>query len=171
MNERPNRGWIVIWIALLLALACTIPNAASETTPTPGLSAQDIASTSVAQTLTALAPRATSDASQPPPAGQPTLTVPPPISDTATQCLPSVTANSNVNVRSGPSMDYDIVGQLPAGSSALVFGQNSDRTWWYIEFPNGSGQYAWVAASVTSATCIPATLQIVAAPPLPTPVP
>jgi hypothetical protein len=170
MNKRTHRGWTIALIALILTLACNAPAAAPQATSAPGLSAQDIAATAVAQTLTALAPGPTTAASQPPPAGQPTPTLPPPLLDTATAtpCLPSAIATSNVNVRSGPGMAYDIVGNIPAGGSALVYGQNNDRTWWYIEFPSGSGQYAWVAASVTTAACIPSALQIVAAPPLPT---
>jgi len=172
MNERLNRRWTILLMALLATLACTIPVAAPATTSTPGLSAQDIAATAVAQTLTALAPASSPLASQTPPeAGQPTLTVPPPVQDTATAtpCLPNVFASTNVNVRFGPGPAYDIIGLLPGGSSALVFGRNSEGSWWYIEFPTGSGQFGWVAASVTTSACIPATLQIVAAPPLPTP--
>jgi hypothetical protein len=48
-----------------------------------------------------------------------------------------------------------------------VTGKNYDGTWWYIEFAGGSGGFAWIAGSVTSATCIPDTLASVAAPPTP----
>jgi uncharacterized protein YraI len=72
-----------------------------------------------------------------------------------------------VNIRNGPGQVYGIVGLLPQGGSAKVAGKNADGTWWYIEFAGGPNGYAWVAGSVTTATCIPAALAIVAAPPTP----
>jgi hypothetical protein len=77
-----------------------------------------------------------------------------------------VVANTPVNVRSGPGTVYDIVGGLNQGGSALVSGKSSDGTWWYIDFPSGHG---WVSGSVVTASCIPASLVVVAAPPTPRP--
>jgi len=90
---------------------------------------------------------------------------------TATPCVPTVTANTDVNVRSGPGLVYNIIGYLPSGATAPVSGKNSEASWWYIEFAAGSGGHAWVAGSATTATCIPATLAVVAAPPTPIPSP
>jgi hypothetical protein len=85
-----------------------------------------------------------------------------------TQCNPTLIALTNANVRGGPGTDYDVVGNLPPGATAQVAGRNDDNTWWYIQFPGGFGGYAWIAASVGTPSCIPAALQVVAAPPLPT---
>jgi hypothetical protein len=87
---------------------------------------------------------------------------------TATACVPTVITNTDANVRTGPGQVYGILGQLPQGSSANVSGKNSDGSWWYIEFAAGQNGHAWIAGSVTTATCIPDTLAIVAAPPTPT---
>ncbi|MCA2002890.1 MAG: hypothetical protein LDL51_13580, partial [Chloroflexi bacterium] len=85
----------------------------------------------------------------------------------ATVCAPTVTANTVANVRSGPGQVYNVIGSLPEGGTAKVAGKNFDGTWWYIEFAGGSGGFAWIAGSVTSAACIPDTLPSIAAPPTP----
>lgn len=97
---------------------------------------------------------------------EPTAT-PTPAAAPVQNCSPTLVANTVANVRGGPGTEYNIVGSLPQGASAAVAGKNQDGTWWYIQFPGGVGGYAWIAASVTTATCIPATLAIIAAPPAP----
>jgi len=99
---------------------------------------------------------------------QPVALEPPAVAAvTATECYAMVTATVNANIRKGPDTVYDIVGYLPQGGTAKLAGRNDANTWWYIEFVGGVGGYAWIAGSVTSATCIPATVQVVAAPPPP----
>jgi hypothetical protein len=92
----------------------------------------------------------------------PTLTPTPGPSPTA--CNPSITANSNANIRSGPGTGYGSVDNLSTGTTATVIGKNSDSSWWQINRP--AGGTGWVSASVSTAACIPATLAIIAAPPL-----
>ncbi|HSO12850.1 MAG TPA: CARDB domain-containing protein [Anaerolineales bacterium] len=173
MKTNSNHGWAIALIALLLTLACTLSASTSQPSTEPTLSAQDIAATAVSIALTSQASSNGVQPSQPPPplteaaATLPTATAIP----SATQCVATVTATTNANVRSGPDTAYDVVGYLPTGGIAQVSGQNDARTWWYIQFAGGPGGYAWIAGSVTSATCIPPVLQIVVAPPLPTAVP
>src|SRR5512145_373031 len=83
-------------------------------------------------------------------------------------CNPTVTANVNANVRSGPGTDYDTVGSLMQGQAATIVGRNDAYTWWYIDYPGVSGGHAWVAGSVVTSSCVPDVVQVVAAPPLPT---
>jgi hypothetical protein len=134
---------IVITIITVIALACTLPSGAPTASPVAG---EGSASPTVTETAT------------------PTATTLP-----STACVPTVTANTNANVRSGPGQVYSVLGQLTQGSTATVAGKNSDGTWWYIEFAGGPNGYAWIAGSVTTAICIPDTLAIVAAPPTPVP--
>jgi hypothetical protein len=83
-----------------------------------------------------------------------------------------VTANTVANVRVGPATAYDAIGTLPQGGTAKVAGRNDANTWWYIEFAAAVGGHAWIAGSVTIASCLPTTpLPVVAAPPLPTAAP
>jgi uncharacterized protein YraI len=93
------------------------------------------------------------------------------VQPTATVCTPAVTANTDVNIRTGPGTAYDIIGYLPTGGSAPLVGRNDANTWWYIQFAAGAGGHAWIAGSVTTATCLPGVVQVVAAPPLPTAAP
>lgn len=93
---------------------------------------------------------------------KPTLTLPP------TQCWPTVVANVPVNVRSGPGTVYSAIAALSEGQSAAVSGKNADSTWWYIDIPGGAGGHGWVSASVVTASCIPTSLAVIAAPPTPT---
>jgi len=85
----------------------------------------------------------------------------------ATQCTPLVTTTTDANVRSGPGQVYPILGVIPLGGTATVDGRNAEGTWWYIQFAAGSGGHAWIAGSVTTATCIPNGLAVIAAPPTP----
>ncbi len=84
-------------------------------------------------------------------------------------CKPSLTTNTDANVRGGPGTVYAIVGAIPQGGAAVVAGKSADGTWWYIEFPGGNGGYGWISGSITTATCIPGTLAVIAAPPTPIP--
>jgi uncharacterized protein YraI len=91
-----------------------------------------------------------------------------------TACSPTVTANLNANVRNGPGTVYDPVGNLLTGQTATVAGKSADGTWWYINFPAAAGGYDWISASTVTATCLPVTVAVIPAPPLPptsTPVP
>jgi hypothetical protein len=77
-----------------------------------------------------------------------------------------VKAGTAVNVRSGPGTVYSIVNVLAEGATAPVIGKNADGTWWFVSI---SGINGWVSASVVTASCIPSSISIVAAPPTPLP--
>lgn len=145
----------------LAVVTCNMPSVAPQATVEVNTAAAqdvDVAGTAAQMALTLAVSNALS--------ATPTLTatgVPP----TATPCYPIVTANMNANVRGGPSTDYEIVGYIPTSGTAPIVGQSDSRTWWYIEFAGGAGGHAWVAGSVTTAACLPAVVQVVAAPPLP----
>jgi uncharacterized protein YraI len=158
MKKYAGRGWMFLLAVWLAAVTCNMPLAAPQAPVAVNtISAQqvDVAATAAQMALTMAAPGSTTTA---------TVTTAPPI---ATQCNPTVTANMDANVRVGPGTDYDIIGFLPASGTARIAGQNDGRTWWYIEFAAGTGGHAWVAGSVTTAACLPAVVQVVAAPPLP----
>lgn len=101
------------------------------------------------------------------PTHTPILETPTQVPPTATQCAPIITTNQDSNVRNGPGQAYNKLGYLPQGATVPVAGKNSDGTWWYIQFPSGQDGYGWISASIVAADCIPATLAVVAAPPVP----
>lgn len=139
---------IALWLAVI---ACNLPAGGPATEPPSGKETE-----TPTPTFTGIAPVAET------PTPTPTST------PVATACSPTVTTNTNANVRSGPGQVYNVIGNIPEGGNANVLGKNSDSTWWYIEFAGGEGGHAWIAGSVTNATCIPDTLAIIAAPPTPT---
>jgi uncharacterized protein YgiM (DUF1202 family) len=54
------------------------------------------------------------------------------------------TANTNVNVRGGPGLEYEIVGLLGLGEQAEILGISNNLNWWLITLPEGEGQTGWV---------------------------
>lgn len=55
-----------------------------------------------------------------------------------------VTVTSQVqNVRSGPSTDFDILGQIDQGTRLSILGTNADKTWVVVDY---RGQQGWMAA-------------------------
>jgi SH3-like domain-containing protein len=77
---------------------------------------------------------------------------------------PLVTASdSAINIRLGPSTDYQVIDSLPAGESLEIIGRNSDSSWWQVNTANGIG---WIAASVTEASNVDENIPIADSPPL-----
>jgi len=80
---------------------------------------------------------------------------------------PNATAKTYVNVRTGPSVQYPILGIAPPGSSAEVIGKSEDSGWWVVKLPTnlvGSGQ-GWISgefSTVENAENVP----VIPAPPL-----
>lgn len=76
------------------------------------------------------------------------------ISTTDTQAILALT---NVNIRSGPGTDYDIVGSVAAGQTALVTGVTPDNSWWRVICPDGSVGDCYVVndPSLTQPTAAP----------------
>lgn len=59
--------------------------------------------------------------------------------------IPSVQAITNVNIRSGPDLDYGKIGLLGAGEEAEVVGVSVDRLWWALAVPYAKIGEAWVS--------------------------
>lgn len=79
---------------------------------------------------------------------------------------PSVTAMTNLNIRSGPGGTYPILGLLPAGQSATAIGISLDGDWWQIEYTGAIGDRGWVSANYVEVEKA-GNLPIIQAPPLP----
>jgi Tol biopolymer transport system component/serine/threonine protein kinase len=54
---------------------------------------------------------------------------------------------ANINVRSGPGTNYDIVGATTAGAKLDVTGRSADSNWWRIDY---HGQSGWVSGALAS---------------------
>jgi hypothetical protein len=58
-----------------------------------------------------------------------------------------ITARVALNVRSGPDVEYAVIGKLSEGESTWITGKNPEGTWWQIVYPPDSGGQGWVSAS------------------------
>ena len=107
------------------------------------------------------------------PAPTPFLEEPSPTSTPEPPTPPSVTAITNLNIRTGPGIGYSILGLLPINQSAEVTGISADGGWWQIEIPGAVDKLGWVSASYVEVANV-GSVPIVQAPPLagtPTPLP
>jgi hypothetical protein len=147
----------------MLALACNL-SGALQSEPQVDLELV-LTATSLALVLQGSAIPPTQAIQPPMDTSNPTETTQP----SATTCVPTVTATLEVNVCKGPDAVFERVGFLRVGESAKVAGRESSGNWWYIEFPAGSGGFAWVWAEAVTPSCIPTDLQVVDTPPTPTP--
>ncbi len=101
-----------------------------------------------------------------PTSGVPTLVVP---TATATpQGVVITITNSVQNVRSGPGLQYPVIGQLQRGDQEVVIGASADNTWVVINF---RGQQGWLATYLLDVFGDLNTVPIVQPPPTPTPLP
>ena len=63
-----------------------------------------------------------------------------------------MTADENVNIRTGPGVDYENVGILKQGENAAIIAYNNDSTWWAIRYPNPPLDIGWVSADYVTQT-------------------
>jgi len=87
------------------------------------------------------------------PAVEPATAAPPasatPEAPTATASpVPAVIAVADVNVRSGPRLDYDVVFTLITGDKAPITGTDSTGQWWQVLLKNGAS--GWVLGQLVS---------------------
>lgn len=56
--------------------------------------------------------------------------------------------SGGVNIRSGPGLNFELLGRLNEGTTHTVVGQDETGTWWQIEAEAGANGLAWVATAV-----------------------
>ena len=59
----------------------------------------------------------------------------------------TLTTKTNLNVRSGPSTNFTVLGTLQKGESAEIIGVNQDESWWQISYPNTAEGIGWVSTN------------------------
>lgn len=111
----------------------------------------------------------------PPPQATPTSTLlpveiaPTPVGGflpTAVPCSgnPTIQTLGATNVRSGPGLAYDVIGELVYLEVRYIVGRAETAEWWLIQFNNG--QLGWVADEIVLVQGYTPIVPIVAAPPL-----
>lgn len=108
-------------------------------TPTHTDSPTPTASPTLTATLTATA------TASPEPTDQPTETNIPSVLP-ITETTAFISAEGRVNVRSGPSTDFEIIAVLEPNTQVDLFGQNEDGTWLHIGLANR--RRGWIAAGL-----------------------
>jgi hypothetical protein len=101
----------------------------------------------------------------------PSAAAAPPIQEatvTGTPAGPSILVPELVNVRLGPSLDYEKVGVLIAGQEAPALGRSPGGDWIQIFYPGVPGNVAWVYAPNVVLNPQQRLLPIIAPPPTPT---
>lgn len=136
----------VIGLALMVALAAcgattvepgvvVLPTLAAATSSPTIVATATITATEEAETT----PEATAVSN---PTNTPEATSIPVLS-TNTQYIMAL---SDVNMRSGPGTDFDIIGWVAAGQIAKVTGSSSDGNWWRVICPDDTIGSCWVTA-------------------------
>jgi hypothetical protein len=91
------------------------------------------------------------------------------ITVTGTPTGPIITILDQVNVRMGPSVEYDKIGVLTAGQWAPAVGRSAAGEWIQIVYPGAPDNLAWVYTILVRVEPPSASLPIVEPPPMPTP--
>lgn len=171
-SHRPLLSYIMLSIVGYLAIGCGLNPSASPAIPTRSL-APTFTATAVAEAVqvdqnaasaTKVALAASNQNSQPNTAAENTgvqpaadNAAPAPAVDTPTpeptatplpQVPEAVVQINLMNVRSGPGINYSIVGAANQGDRFPVTGKDPASTWWQIDF---NGQPAWVFGELVSA--------------------
>ncbi len=93
----------------------------------------------------------------------------PHLQETTPQPGPEIVVPEEVNVRSGPSTEYELIGVLIQGQRALALGRTPGGDWIQIEYLGVPGNVAWVYSPFVVLEPPTVTLPIVEPPPTATP--
>jgi hypothetical protein len=174
---------IIISMTILGLPACNLLG-----TGEPSFSAEELAQTAVAETmavehnvqtivagtlaasgeLDADGPEATEVPEPSTPTPEPTITLTPTIVVTPTPDKPMVSVSVNTNCRTGPGLQYQIVGALLVGEQAEVVGVAENGDYWIIKNPRGPGE-CWLWGQYASVAGQTSGLPRLTPPPTPTP--
>lgn len=131
-------------LILLLILSLTACNLGIQGPST--INPQDQAATIVAMTLSATGQQGQQPTSQGVIANTPFAS---PVASTATPtstpAQPTLQINTNVNCRSGPGGNFQVVTSYAAGTTLDLAGKNSEPAYWQVKIPNSS-ETCWIDA-------------------------
>ncbi|MFW6063497.1 MAG: SH3 domain-containing protein [Chloroflexota bacterium] len=158
MEQRKVQLVIKVGILLLLILAIIVACLPSEgEAPTPTLPVDTAVPTVVTPTRleTAPATTATSSPTATTESGEPTGTAtstsqPATATATSVTSVPTdvtyVMALTDLNLRSGPGLGYEVVGWMTSGQIAQVTAASNDGGWWQLACPASGAAHCWVSA-------------------------
>ncbi|OQY35779.1 MAG: hypothetical protein B6243_04460 [Anaerolineaceae bacterium 4572_5.2] len=89
--------------------------------------------------------------------------------------LTGVVSGGQINLRSGPGTQYELVGEIDLGKTVELVGRSKDNNWWQIKYPAAEDNTAWIYTQYVLTNFDPADakrrLPAIEAPPLATPPP
>lgn len=167
MNKKNFTVFLVYVLVLIMLAGCSLSSTAEPTDlPTETNTPEAPTETVVPPTETPTVTSTYTDV----PTETPTLTFTPTNipTDTPTEEPPSLVVDLDAVCRSGPGMDYPIVGYQSAGDSPTVIGKSeAEPIWWVITYA-GKGEPCWIADDIVSIAGNVASLPITEPPPTPT---
>jgi hypothetical protein len=143
-----QRAFFQLSIVIMLILqACNLPDAkpTQQAELDPLIAAQ--------LTITAMAPTqpaqvVASNTVQPTLITLPTLTSTPQVTAapavTSTPTFAYVTLSQATNCRTGPGVNYDLLGTFQPGQTIEVVGKHPTGEYWYVRNPNNPNSYCWL---------------------------
>ena len=88
---------------------------------------------------------------------------------TPTQSANLLTITQGANVRSGPGVNYPVVGGIAVGDTAPVVGRDASSNWYEISYKGGLAGQGWISAVTASYDGDKSKLPVVAPPATPAP--
>lgn len=167
----PKRALFFIVLSLAVS-ACNLPSS----TPAPaGSSGDEQVGTGVAQTMESLEAQPPTETKAPtntPTKSPPTLTATATstATPTPTYALPILSFEGDTNCRSGPGLNYEIIGTYIEGEKAEILGKHPSENFWVVKSPYGEGD-CWVVGDYASASGSYLVVPTMTPPPTNTPSP
>lgn len=178
-----SKFWFTILIICIAALTLSLSACNLFDTRETALSPEQLAQTAIAETVAVeqnvqtvvaqtLAASVVKDTDRPDATQVPepthTQTPEPTITLTPTPEKPMVSVSMNTNCRTGPGLQFDLVGSLLVGEQAEVVGVVPDGDYWIIKNPRRAGE-CWLWGNYATIVGQTAGLPIFTSPPTPTP--
>jgi CARDB/Bacterial SH3 domain/Bacterial Ig domain len=79
--------------------------------------------------------------------------------------------NPTLNIRSGPGVNYQKIGELKQGDTATIIGRNADSSWWVIHRNDGTQGWIINQAAYIQIVGDTSNVPLAASPPTPVPAP
>jgi hypothetical protein len=167
--NRKSCGVLLAALAVLGATGCNL--GARESSAEKQTVEEAAVRTAVFQTQFAeeTAIRRTADAALPsvtPTQAPPTATSTQTLSPTPGKV--SITVSKDTNCRSGPDVQFDVIGVMRVGETAEAVGRNADSTYWVIRLPSATAASCWLLGQWATVDGNGQTLPVLESPPTPT---
>ena len=151
---------VYAWITTSTPVA-VLPTAVATQAASAPVAARPSATAIVIPTVTPQVAAPTVEAATVTPVATDTAEAP---TDSPTPSEPVLSLSQSANVRSGPGINYPVIGGLQAGTSLPVLGRDAAASWYVISYGSSQG---WVSGQVSSYSGDASSLPVIKAPPPP----